>query len=152
MKELRDIMGLLGDAFSPSQYEAKLVHSLHRAKREIVEKTIYVEDKLIAYVAFSKAYRKGNPIGWHLAPVAVAPGHQKQGFGARVISEGFTDPRIKGAPIFVLGSPRYYARFGFDVVPSIYCSFDPSGQHFLGLNWKSRERFEIAYEEEFKNA
>jgi putative acetyltransferase len=152
MNELRDIVRLLEIAFSPNKYESCLVHALHRANREIVEKTVYKDDRLIAYSAFSKAYRQGAHIGWHLAPVAVAPGHQRQGLGTNIIVDGLKDPRIHGTPIFVLGPPSYYARFGFQVSPSIYCPFDPSGQHFMSLNWNSRERFQIDYEHEFKEA
>jgi putative acetyltransferase len=152
MNELRDIVQLLEIAFSPNTYESSLVHALHRANREIVEKTVCRDDKLIAYSAFSKAYRRGAHIGWHLAPVAVDPGHQRQGAGTRIIGDGLKDPRIRGAPVFVLGQPRYYERFGFEVTPSIYCPFDPSGQNFQSLNWASRERFQIAYEKEFNEA
>lgn len=145
-------MRLLEVAFSPNKYESNLVQALHRANREMVEKTLYKEDRLIAYSAFSKAYRQGTHIGWHLAPVAVDPGHQRQGFGTHIIGDALKDPRINGCPVFVLGSPSYYARFGFEITPNIYCPFDPSGQHFLSLNWNSRERFQIAYEHEFNEA
>ncbi len=49
-----------------------------------------------------------------LAPLAVAPEHQRQGIGSALVQEGFR--RLKSAAIqrvFVLGDPAYYGRFGF---------------------------------------
>lgn len=49
-----------------------------------------------------------------LAPLAVAPTHQKQGIGAALVEAGLAALREMGeALVFVLGDPSYYGRFGF---------------------------------------
>jgi putative acetyltransferase len=49
-----------------------------------------------------------------LAPVSVAPEHQRKGIGARLIREGLARGRECGYPAVVLvGHPDYYPRFGF---------------------------------------
>ena len=50
-----------------------------------------------------------------LAPVAVLPAEQRRGLGQMLIRDGIARLRTAGETlIFVLGDPRYYARFGFD--------------------------------------
>ncbi|WP_417412453.1 GNAT family N-acetyltransferase [Hoeflea sp.] len=50
-----------------------------------------------------------------LAPLAVAPGHQRQGIGTALIREGLQQLGSKGVDqVFVLGDPAYYGRCGFD--------------------------------------
>lgn len=49
-----------------------------------------------------------------LAPLAVLPEHQRQGTGAQLIRHALDELRQNGeAIVIVLGSPRYYQRFGF---------------------------------------
>ena len=49
-----------------------------------------------------------------LAPVSVLPAVQGQGIGSRLIRTALKQCRESGAElVFVLGNPRYYARFGF---------------------------------------
>jgi len=50
-----------------------------------------------------------------LAPLAVAPGHQRQGIGTALIREGLQQLRSAGVDqVFVLGDPAYYGRSGFE--------------------------------------
>ena len=49
-----------------------------------------------------------------LAPLAVAPKHQRQGIGSAIVRTGFGAVRDAGVSrVFVLGDPAYYGRFGF---------------------------------------
>lgn len=64
--------------------------------------------------------------GMGLGPVAVAPVHQRQGIGTRLISTGLEALRERGVPfVVVLGSPDYYARFGFV----------PASRHGIACPW-----------------
>jgi putative acetyltransferase len=50
-----------------------------------------------------------------LAPLAVAPMHQRQGIGTALIREGLQELGLKGVDqVFVLGDPAYYGRSGFE--------------------------------------
>lgn len=50
-----------------------------------------------------------------LAPLAVAPVHQKQGIGTALIREDLQQLGSKGVDqVFVLGDPAYYGRSGFE--------------------------------------
>ena len=49
-----------------------------------------------------------------LAPMAVAPEHQRQGVGSALVERGLALLRERGCPfVIVLGHPTYYPRFGF---------------------------------------
>jgi len=49
-----------------------------------------------------------------LAPLAVAPAHQRQGVGTALISEGLKQLATEGiSQVYVLGDPAYYGRSGF---------------------------------------
>lgn len=52
-------------------------------------------------------------LGATLAPVATLPGHRRRGLAAACIADAFAYLRWLGFPlVYVLGDPRYYARFG----------------------------------------
>lgn len=70
-----------------------------------------------------------------LAPMAVLPGHQRQGIGSTLIKEGIARLREQGVEaILVLGHENYYPRFGFNhrLVSQIECPFTDY-QAFMGM-------------------
>jgi putative acetyltransferase len=49
-----------------------------------------------------------------LSPLAVAPGHQRQGVGSALVRSGVELLSRQGVPlVFLEGDPAYYTRFGF---------------------------------------
>ena len=49
-----------------------------------------------------------------LGPLAVHPSHQRRGIGSALVRAGLAELARRGtAHVFLLGSPRYYGRFGF---------------------------------------
>lgn len=53
-----------------------------------------------------------------LAPLAVAPGRQRQGIGTQLITTGFNLANERGEPlVIILGDPAFYQKFG--CVPAI---------------------------------
>jgi putative acetyltransferase len=49
-----------------------------------------------------------------LAPLAVAPGRQREGIGSALTHAALAAADARGEPlVLVLGDPRYYVRFGF---------------------------------------
>jgi len=150
--DFADITVLLDCAFSPSTFESSLMLGLRKAERELYEWVVRRDEHVVAHVAFTKAYRGESAIGFHLAPVAVHPSFQRRGFGTALISQAMKDLRLATAPIFVLGNPVYYARFGFRHITNPVCPFDPKNEHFQAVCWIAHEEFTVGYEPEFHNA
>lgn len=147
-----EIRALLDGAFAPSTFESSLVLALRKSRREMLEWIIRSDSRVVAHIAFTRAYRGSSPIGFHLAPVAVLPALQRKGFGTELISQALQHPRLALVPVFVLGDPQYYVRFGFRRITRPICPFEPTNEHFQALRWESSEMFTIGYEPEFKAA
>jgi putative acetyltransferase len=143
---------LLNLAFAGSTFESSLVSGLRHAGRDIIERIIRQDRRIVAHLAISMAYRGATPIGFHLAPVAVHPEYQRHGFGTSLVFRTLAESRVAKAPIFVLGDPHFYGRFGFRRMERPSCSFDPSNQHFQALRWECDDEFTIGYEAEFQSA
>jgi putative acetyltransferase len=59
--------------------------------------------------------RRAEIKGMGLAPMAVLPQYQRQGFGGRLVEKGVALLAEAGCPfVVVLGHPEYYPRFGFE--------------------------------------
>ena len=144
-----EITALLDRTFAPSAFESALVLALRNAGREVLEWVMRGDGRITAHIAFTKAYRDNVAIGFHLAPLGVHPDFQRRGVGATLVAEALVSPRIAAVPVFVLGDPKYYVRFGFKRVANPTCPFDPGNQHFQALRWASDDSFTIGYEPEF---
>ena len=143
------ISHLLERSFAPSVSEAELVRSLKR--RGKISFDFVAEDRghIAAYVCYSAAYDSGRGmIGYHLAPLAVLPEKQRQGIGLQLMRESLALIG-KQLPVYVLGDPEYYARFGFRADKTQTCSFDPEGRSFLVLFESPLPPREVFYEQEF---
>jgi putative acetyltransferase len=68
-----------------------------------------------------------------LAPVSVVPDRQRRGIGSALIREAIFRSWRHWDAVFVLGDPRFYSRFGFDVhLASGYAS-PYAGPHFMAI-------------------
>jgi len=144
------VYALLRRAFPGSEYEADLVQALH-AKDKIAHEWVAIHtNKVIAYVAFSPAYHGQAVCGLHLAPMAVAPDFQKQGVGSELLRFVLRQEPIKNQPLFVLGKPGFYRRFGFEPCSLPICPFAKNNAHFLSLRNAASSSFTVGYEAEFK--
>jgi len=75
--------------------------------------------EVVGHVMFSPVTLDGaaSPL-LGLAPLAVAPAHQRRGIGGRLVEAGLAACRAAGAPGVVLaGHTDYYPRFGFVPAP-----------------------------------
>lgn len=143
------ISGLLNLAFPKSLYEAGLVEQFHDNDTPIHEWVCIHIKKVIAYIAFSNAYNGTQICGLHLAPFAVAPQFQGQGIGSQLLKFALRQESIKKKPLFVLGNPKFYRRFGFESCTLPTCPFDKNNKHFLAIRNPTTTRFIIGYEREF---
>ncbi len=143
------VSGLLTSAFPKSQYESRLVEQFHDNDTPIHEWVCIHIKKVIAYIAFSNAYNGDQVCGLHLAPLAVAPKFQRQGIGSQLLKFALRQESIKKSPLFVLGDPKFYRRFGFESCTLPICSFDKNNRHFSAIRNTTTTRFIIGYEPEF---
>lgn len=146
------VYALLQRAFPGSAYEAGLVRKLHENGRPVHEWVCIHTNKVIAYLAFSPAYHGSDICGLHLAPMAVTPEFQKQGVGAELLRFALRQETIKSRPLFVLGEPGYYKRFGFEPCSLPICPFDKNNAHFLSMRNTIATCFVVGYEPEFGTA
>ncbi len=143
------VYALLQRVFPGSTYEAALVQKLHENGRVMHEWVCIHTNKVIAYIAFSHAFHGKEICGLHLAPMAVAPEFQKQGVGEELLRFALRQEALKSQPLFVLGEPGYYQRFGFESCSQPICPFDKNNSHFLSMRNTSATGFVVGYEPEF---
>ena len=144
------VYALLQRAFPGSDYEAQLVQKLHEHGKPPYEWVCIHTNKVIAYLAFTNAYHGQEVCGLHLAPMAVMPDFQRQGVGSELLRFALRQEAIKNQPLFVLGSPGFYAKFGFEPCSMPICPFDKDNKHFLSMRNETNSPFTIGYEPEFK--
>lgn len=140
---------LVDHAFAPSRYELRLFDALHAKNRPLHEWVCIHRNSVIAYICFSRAFHDKQVCGLHLAPLAVQPKLQGQGLGSELLRFALRQHIIASQPIFVLGRPAYYQKFGFVPCSAPLCPFDRGNKHFLSLRNPSNEPYTISYEPEF---
>jgi putative acetyltransferase len=97
--------------------EARLVDALRDSGGLTLSLVAQVGGELVGHIAFSPVVVEGSSgtaHGMGLAPMAVAPGLQRQGIGGRLIAEGLRRIAAARHPFcVVLGHAEYYPRHGF---------------------------------------
>lgn len=104
----------------PTEAEARLVDALRGAGR-LALSVVAVEgepgaERIVGHAGFSPVTVDGAARGGiGLAPVAVLPDRRRRGIAERLVNEGLERCARAGWRFaVVLGSPRYYGRFGFE--------------------------------------
>jgi putative acetyltransferase len=95
--------------------EAALVDRL-RTTAAIISLVAQERDTIVGHILFSPVTLLGHgELNWvGLGPMAVLPGHQRQGIGSALVRAGLDACRAQGvAAVVVLGHAEYYPRFGF---------------------------------------
>ena len=74
-----------------------------------------IDGRVVGNVIFTECAVEGDDVEASLlAPLAVAPGSQRQGIGSTLVNAGLQRLKDMGIDsVFVLGDPAYYSRFGF---------------------------------------
>lgn len=113
-------------AFEPMPFsdggEVRVVAGLRKADAYTLSLVAIATDgNLVGHIAFSPVRIDGQPSDWYgLGPVSVAPATQRRGIGSALILEGLDRLKDLGAGgCVLLGDPNYYARFGFQSVPTL---------------------------------
>jgi len=70
---------------------------------------------IVGHVLFSAVHIPSHAVHAQiLAPLGIAPTHQRQGIGSQLVRAGLAQMRTTGCElVFVYGNPVYYRRFGF---------------------------------------
>jgi putative acetyltransferase len=116
--DIDDISGLNKLAFGQDN-EARLVDLLRSAPGYVpgLSLVAIAENTLVGHILFSKIFVVNGDARYDtlaLAPMSVHPQYQKQGVGARLITQGLENARDMGfGSVVVLGHEHYYPRFGF---------------------------------------
>lgn len=90
------------------------------------------EGEVVGQICFSRAELEGQFDGWYaLGPIAVLPVFQGRGIGAALMNEGLRRIADLGAQgSILLGDPRYYSRFGFQL-SAANCPENLPAQYFM---------------------
>jgi len=117
------------------QTEHFVVARLREAGAMSVSLVAELDGKVVGHVAFSVVTINGIDPGWYgLGPVSISPELQKQGIGSKLIKEGLSVIKAKGAKGCVLeGDPAYYQRFGFKTYPGLFYEGTPAPEYFMAL-------------------
>ncbi|OEF25847.1 GNAT family N-acetyltransferase [Vibrio rumoiensis] len=113
--DILTIDSLLRQTF-PTSSEAKLVRSLRENSRFTLSLVACSDEgEVIGHVLFTPVTIDGDDLGWQgLAPVAVKEEYRGQGIAEALIRSGLDSLYEFGySACFVLGSPHYYSRLGF---------------------------------------
>ena len=143
------VSALLRHAFPGSSYEEQLVDNLHKQGRSLHEWVCIHINTVIAYIAFSSAYKGNEVCGLHLAPLAVKPEFQGKGIGSELLRFALRQEAIRDNTIFVLGDPGLYRKFGFETCTQPLCPFASKNGHFLSIRNTTTIPFTVGYEPEF---
>jgi putative acetyltransferase len=96
--------------------EARLVDALRQQAHPLISLVADNGHAVVGHILFSPVSLAGHPglniMG--LAPMAVAPDHQRKGIGSALVRAGLDRCEQLGVgAVVVLGHPKYYPRFGF---------------------------------------
>lgn len=112
----RDAVHAVNQSAFETRAEADLVDALREQARPMVSLVAEDNGTVIGHIMFSPVTLSGHPdlMAMGLAPMAVAPEHQRKGVGSALVLAGLEQCRQLGTTaVVVLGHPRYYPRFGF---------------------------------------
>lgn len=97
--------------------EANLVDKLRLTCSDALS-LVADDDGVVGHILFTPVVAESGArrvSGMGLAPMAVAPDHQRRGIGSELVRRGLEILRQRGCPfVVVVGHPEYYPRFGFE--------------------------------------
>jgi putative acetyltransferase len=137
-----------------SHTEQFIVDALRRTEQLTVSLVAKTDSTIVGHVAISPVSISDGATGWYgLGPLSVAPDYQRRGIGSRLMREALGELRERGASgCVLLGEPRYYNRFGFEVDPNLSLPGVPP-EYFQALSFGgSHPRGVVSYHAAFTAA
>jgi putative acetyltransferase len=126
--------------------EAALVRRL-RNDGDALWECVAVDDAgaVIGHVMFSRLRQEAGLSGAALAPVSVAPAHQRRGVGAALCRSGLDALRGVVDVVVVLGHPGYYPRLGFSAAwAAAHLRTPYDGEHLMACAFCEAPRAPVA--------
>ncbi len=110
----------------------RIVDDLSRSGDAVISLVAEHETDIVGHILFS---RLGAPMrALTLSPLGVHPDFQRAGIGSTLVRKGLERARQHGwQAVFVLGSPAYYGRFGFDATAAEGYTSPYYGWPFMAL-------------------
>jgi putative acetyltransferase len=122
----------------PTPAEADLVDALRQQAHPLVSLVAERDGAILGHILFSPVTLEDRTdlriMG--LAPMAVAPEHQRSGIGSALVRAGLDACKQLGfSAVVVLGHPEYYPRFGFSpaVRYGIRSEYDVPDEVFMAM-------------------
>jgi putative acetyltransferase len=115
-KDVEQVRAILRAAF-PTAAESQLVDTLRASGKSVISLVAVHGEDVLGHILFSPVSTSppGDAKGLGLAPLAVRPDMQSHGIGSQLIQEALRECKLLGFDYcVVLGSPKYYQRFGFE--------------------------------------
>lgn len=119
-----------------SPAEAKLVNALREQAKPVISLVAEDNGEVVGHILFSPVSLSEHPdlrISG-LAPMAVAPGRQRQGIGSALVREGLKRCQQAGfVASVVLGHPEFYPHFGYMPASrfNIGCEYEVPDEVFM---------------------
>ena len=120
--------------------ESKLIEKIREGENFVPELSLVAElnGEIVGHILFSKIKIIGEDEyeSLALAPMAVAPEHQKQGIGGALVKTGLETAKNLGfESVILVGHSDYYPRFGFKraSIWGIKCPFEVPDEAFMAI-------------------
>jgi putative acetyltransferase len=113
--------------------EGRIVDALRDNGAATVSLVAAERGVVVGHIMFSPL-SIGPAMGVGLGPMAVAPSHQRQGIGSRLVQAGIERLRTSGCPfVVVIGHADFYPRFGFQPAAAhgVTCEWDVPPEVFM---------------------
>jgi putative acetyltransferase len=117
--------------------EAQLVDQLRDNGHSLLSLVAEEDGEVVGHIMFSPMTIVGPEGTWDavcLAPLAVAPSHQRSGVGGKLMEAGLAELRKAGhRAVILLGHPSYYPRFGFRPAREFGLHFQDDRDAFMAI-------------------
>jgi putative acetyltransferase len=126
---IRDVNRLAFDR----EDESRIVDALRANNATTLSLVAIDHEVVVGHIMFSPLL-VGAVQGAGLGPMAVAPSHQRQGIGSRLVEAGLERLSKTNCPfIVVIGHPTFYPRFGFRPAMryGLTCEWDVRSEAFM---------------------
>jgi len=115
--------------------EAHLIAALRESDDAVFDLVADLDGEIVGHILLSAL--TAPPGALALAPISVAPDHQRQGIGSGLIHHAIGRATAAGwSAIFLLGDPSYYTRFGFSLDAAAPFETDYPREFFMALALK----------------